>query len=115
VEFDVSIWLFVVAFGGALASLVSSLARIQSVSSSGLTLRTVLGVKHLAWTEIEAPGLYRPGPFLLHLIVRPKTRSFFSIRTQYGVVGPLREAERLATALSSFIAVKEGTVYSAKA
>ena len=93
-------------------SVVSSLARINTVSSSGLTLRTVLGLKHLAWNEIEAPVLFRPGPLLIHLIVRPKAHSFFSLRTKFGVVARLHEAERHVTALSSFIAVREGTVFS---
>lgn len=109
---DLGTSLFLIAFGAAFVSVVSSLARINTVSSSGLTLRTVLGLKHLAWNEIEAPVLFRPGPLLIHLIVRPKARSFFSLRTKFGVVARLHEVGRQATALSSFIAVREGTVFS---
>lgn len=109
---DLGTSLFLIAFGAAFVSVVSSLARINTVSSSGLTLRTVLGLKHFAWNEIEAPVLFRPGPLLIHLIVRPKARSFFSLRTKFGVVVRLHEAEHHATALSSFIAVREGTVFS---
>lgn len=107
---DLSTSLFLVAFAAALVSVVSSLARVQAIATSGLTLRTILGLKHLAWTEIEAPVLFRPGPLFIHLIVRPKTRSFFSLRTKFGVVAGLQEAQRLSSALSSFIAVKEGSV-----
>jgi len=109
---DVGTSLLLIAFGAAFASVVSSLARIQAVGSSGLTLRTVLGMKHLAWHEIEAPVLFRPGPLLIHLIVRPRARSFFALRSQFGVVSRLQEAERLATALSPFIAVRKGTITS---
>ena len=112
---DLGTSLFLVAFGAAFASVVLSLARIQTVASSGLTLRTVLGMKHLAWNEIEEPILFRPGPLLIHLIVRPKARSLLSLRTRFGVVAGLQEAERLATALSPFIAVREGTVFTSKA
>jgi hypothetical protein len=105
---DLGTSLFLIVFGVAFASVVSSLARVQAVGSSGLTLRTVLGLKHLAWNEIEAPVLFRPGPLLIHLIVRPKARPFFSLRTRFGVVARLQEAERLSTELSSFIAVKDG-------
>src|SRR5450759_266414 len=86
--------------------------RPSSGSFSARTLRTVLGLKHLAWNEIEAPVLLRPVPLLIHLIVRPKARSFFALRTKFGVVARLHEVGRHATALSSFIAVREGTVFS---
>ncbi len=90
--------------------LLTSLARVQSLNESGITLRTLAGQKHLAWTDLRAPVRFSSRNIWLHISLDFRHVSFFTSRRGYAVVGRLEESRRIAEAISQHIRVAESQV-----
>jgi len=95
----------------ALASKLASIARVQAVEESGISLRTLVGVKKLAWSEVRSPVQLRPRSLLAHIVVRLKHPPFLSLRSAYMVHGRLESAQSLAAEISRYIKVEESRVF----
>jgi len=93
------------------ASVLTSLARVQDLDASGITLRTLAGRKRLAWADLRAPVRFWSRTVFVHVVLALRQKNFLALRRNFMVVGGLEESKRVAEALSQYIEVAQSRVF----
>ena len=93
------------------ASVLTSLARVQAVDDSGITLRTLGGQRRLAWSDLRAPVRFWSRTIWVHIVLEPRHVKFLTLRRGFMVVGGLEESERIVEVLRQHISVAQGRVF----
>jgi len=105
--FYVGMFFALLAILAGWSSVLSGLASVQAVDDRGIVLRTLTGRSRLAWLDVTSPVLFEPRWLLVHIVIRPRRRSFFALRSAFLVVASLEVARSLASEIAKHVSVEE--------